>query len=45
MRAYRGVRHQHGLPVRGQRTRGSFRKNKTVGVQKKKAMAARAGKK
>jgi len=44
IRAYKGIRHQHGLPVRGQRTRGSFRKNKTVGVQKKKALAARAGK-
>ena len=41
MRAYRGVRHELGLPVRGQRTRSSFRKNKTVGVSKKKAMAAR----
>ncbi len=37
-RAYRGIRHERGLPVRGQRTRGSFRKNKTVGVVKKKAM-------
>jgi small subunit ribosomal protein S13 len=41
MRAYRGVRHEFGLPVRGQRTRSSFRKNKTVGVSRKKAMAAR----
>ncbi len=28
IRSYRGVRHQHGLPVRGQRTRSNFRKNK-----------------
>jgi len=41
IRAYRGVRHELGLPVRGQRTRTSFRKNKTVGVSRKKAMAAR----
>ncbi len=38
IRAYRGIRHELGLPVRGQRTRGSFRKNKTMGVSKKKAM-------
>ena len=40
MRAYRGVRHEFGLPVRGQRTRSSFRTQKTVGVAKKKIMAA-----
>lgn len=37
IRAYRGIRHELGLPVRGQRTRSTFRKNKTVGVIKKKA--------
>lgn len=37
IRSYKGVRHSHGLPVRGQRTRSSFRKGKTVGVSKKKA--------
>ena len=36
MKSYRGVRHIQHLPVRGQRTRGSFRKGKTVGVSKKK---------
>lgn len=36
IRAYRGIRHELGLPVRGQRTRSSFRKGKTVGVQRKK---------
>lgn len=41
IRAYRGIRHELGLPVRGQRTRSSFRKNKTVGVSRKKALAAR----
>ena len=40
MRAYRGVRHEFGLPVRGQRTRSSFRTQKTVGVAKKKVIAA-----
>ncbi len=35
-KSYRGVRHIQHLPVRGQRTRGSFRKGKTVGVSKKK---------
>jgi small subunit ribosomal protein S13 len=37
IKSYRGIRHIHHLPVRGQRTRGSFRKGKTVGVSKKKA--------
>ncbi len=36
MRAYRGIRHELGLPVRGQRTRSSFRRGRTVGVQRKK---------
>ncbi|MCD6381598.1 MAG: 30S ribosomal protein S13 [Candidatus Aenigmarchaeota archaeon] len=37
MRAYRGIRHELGLPVRGQRTGGKgFRKGKTMGVQRKK---------
>jgi len=35
IRSYRGVRHSLGLPVRGQRTRSSFRKGTTVGVQRK----------
>jgi len=35
--SYRGVRHRRGLPVRGQRTRSSFRKSSSVGVSKKKA--------
>ncbi|HLC20424.1 MAG TPA: 30S ribosomal protein S13 [Candidatus Nanoarchaeia archaeon] len=40
MKAYRGIRHILGLPVRGQRTRSNFRKNKGkvhLGVQRKKA--------
>ncbi len=41
MKAYKGMRHAAGLPVRGQRTRSNFRKNKgkTVGVKKTKAAA------
>jgi small subunit ribosomal protein S13 len=41
MRSYKGVRHQMGQPVRGQRTRSSFRTSKrAVGVMKKAARAA-----
>lgn len=36
IRAYRGVRHEHGLRVRGQRTRANNRSGITVGVQRKK---------
>jgi small subunit ribosomal protein S13 len=36
IKSYRGLRHAIGLPVRGQRTRGHFRKGRAVGVQKKK---------
>ena len=37
-KSYRGVRHINHLPVRGQRTRGSFRKSgKAVGVSKKRS--------
>ncbi|MFH1445388.1 MAG: 30S ribosomal protein S13 [Nanoarchaeota archaeon] len=35
IRSYRGIRHGLGLTVRGQRTRGSFRKGKAVGVKRK----------
>ena len=42
IRAYKGVRHEMGQPVRGQRTRSSFRTQKSVGVSKKKAMPAKA---
>lgn len=44
MHAYKGVRHEFGLPVRGQRTRSSFRSQKTVGVVKKKIQQAAAAK-
>lgn len=36
IRSYRGVRHEAGLPVRGQRTRSNGRSGLTVGVQRKK---------
>lgn len=35
VKTYRGMRHSVGLPVRGQRTRGNFRKGKTLGVSRK----------
>ncbi len=39
IKSLRGMRHQKGLPVRGQRTRSNFRRNKgrVVGVKKKGA--------
>ena len=38
IKALRGMRHQKGLPVRGQRTKSNFRRNKgkVIGVKKKK---------
>ncbi|MEM4347461.1 MAG: 30S ribosomal protein S13 [Candidatus Altiarchaeota archaeon] len=38
IKSYRGIRHILGQPVRGQRTRTSFRKGATVGVVRKKEM-------
>ncbi|MBT4174693.1 30S ribosomal protein S13 [archaeon] len=39
IKSYRGLRHSAGLPVRGQRTKGHFRKTgKAVGVSKKKGV-------
>ena len=41
IRSYRGVRHGMGLPVRGQRTKSNFRRNKgkgSLGVKKKAAV-------
>ncbi|MFB6089095.1 MAG: 30S ribosomal protein S13 [Candidatus Aenigmatarchaeota archaeon] len=34
--SYRGIRHRKGLPVRGQKTRSSFRGKSSVGVSKKR---------
>jgi small subunit ribosomal protein S13 len=43
-KTYKGVRHMLGLPVRGQRTRSSFRHGKAVGVVRKSVrLAAGAG--
>ena len=36
IKSYKGIRHAIGLPVRGQRTRGNFRKNKRKGAGIKK---------
>ena len=44
IRCYKGVRHELGLPVRGQRTRVSFRGGSAVGVAKKKEQRAAARK-
>jgi len=38
IKSYKGVRHMYGLPVRGQKTRSSFRKGRSVGVVRKKMM-------
>lgn len=40
IRAYKGIRHELGQPVRGQRTRSSFRTQKTVGVSRKSIQQA-----
>jgi small subunit ribosomal protein S13 len=42
IRCYKGVRHELGLPVRGQRTRSSFRTGMTAGVSRAKVQAAAA---
>jgi small subunit ribosomal protein S13 len=36
VRAYRGIRHERGLKVRGQRTKSTGRRGSTIGVSKKK---------
>ncbi|AKB12894.1 MAG: 30S ribosomal protein S13 [Phycisphaerae bacterium] len=36
IRAYRGLRHERGLKVRGQRTKSTGRRGATVGVSRKK---------
>jgi len=38
IQSYRGIRHMLGLKVRGQRTRSTGRKGRTVGVIRKKSM-------
>jgi small subunit ribosomal protein S13 len=44
IKSYKGIRHNSGLPVRGQRTKSHFRQNKTVGVHKKKTAPAKSAK-
>lgn len=44
IKARRGMRHAMGLKVRGQRTKSTGRRGKTVGVSRKKAVAAKKGK-
>jgi small subunit ribosomal protein S13 len=41
IRSYRGIRHELGLPVRGQRTRTSFRRGTTIGVTRRKSKQGR----
>lgn len=45
LKSYRGIRHSFGLPVRGQRTRTSFRHGVTIGVSRKKVIRQKAEKK
>ncbi len=40
IRSYRGIRHERGLKVRGQRTKSTGRKGLVVGVIRKKQLAA-----
>ncbi len=42
IKSYKGIRHSLGLPVRGQRTRSNFRKNKgkVLGVRRKEGIKA-----
>ncbi len=43
IRSYRGIRHERGLKVRGQRTRSTGRKGMVVGVIRKKTLARAGG--
>jgi len=47
IKCYKGMRHAFGLPVRGQRTRSNFRKNKgkAMGVKRAKVGKKAGGKK
>jgi small subunit ribosomal protein S13 len=44
IRAYRGIRHERGLKVRGQRTKSTGRRGLVVGVIRKKQAAKAGGK-
>jgi len=41
IRSYRGIRHERGLPVRGQRTRANSRKGLALGVSKKREITVK----
>ncbi len=41
--SYRGMRHRHGLPVRGQKTQSSFRGDSSVGVATAEIKAEKSG--
>ncbi len=43
IKSYKGIRHAHGLPVRGQKTKSNFRRNKgnVLGVKRKKGKSGR----
>lgn len=43
MRTYKGVRHMYGLPVRGQKTRSKFRKNKGKVMGVKRSAGVKSG--
>ena len=45
IRSYRGIRHERGLTVRGQRTRANSRKGLALGVSKKAVRASSSSKK
>ena len=44
VKSYKGIRHSLGLPVRGQRTRSNFRKNKGKVLGVKRKDTSKAGK-
>lgn len=46
IKSYRGIRHSAGLPVRGQRTKSNFRKNKKkgAGIKRKAKKPEKEGK-
>jgi small subunit ribosomal protein S13 len=44
MRSYKGIRHMEGLPVRGQKTKSKFRKNKGKVMGVKRRAGAKTGK-
>lgn len=44
IRSYKGVRHMEGLPVRGQKTKSKFRKNKGKVMGVKRRVGAKTGK-